>query len=127
MFSNAAMFGLMVSLCFGALFVRSALIIRVGSAAHYGGHNAISVAALRQRLAAEYQSTPIAVQLDSRLSAWSHDAPPTSLAPSQAHDAMQLHRACRMENCDRKRMAYWTLVADGRIRPDVRAERTAER
>lgn len=126
MIDNAALVGLMVSLWIGVVLTWHSLMVRVGSAAHYGGHDAVSVDELRRRIAAEEETNRVAVQMDSYLSAWSHDAPGISLTISQAHDVMQLHRECRMENCDRKRAAYWMLVAEGRIRPDGRAERTAE-
>ncbi|WP_040804063.1 hypothetical protein [Nocardia concava] len=97
------------------------------TAAHYGGRATISVGELHRRLNAERPSNQYTPQTNSWLSAWSHDAPEAPLTTAQAHDAMRLHRECRMDSCERKRAAYWALVADGRIRPDRRAERRAAR
>ncbi len=49
---------------------------------------------------------------------WPHEAPDEPMSVSDAHLAMQRHRSCRREECPRKRAAYHTLVAAGRLKPD---------
>lgn len=122
MIENAVLVGLMVALGIGAVLTWFSSMESVGTAAHFGRHDAVSVEELRRRIEAERHANQRAVQVNSWLTGWSHDAPESVLTAAQAYDVMQLHRECRMENCDRKRAAYWALVAEGRIRPDMRAE-----
>ncbi|MBF6175907.1 hypothetical protein IU476_31035 [Nocardia blacklockiae] len=49
---------------------------------------------------------------------WTHDAPAEPFTPNQAHKAMQQHRECPVEDCDRKRTAFQTLIEAGRVKPD---------
>ncbi|MBF6174024.1 hypothetical protein [Nocardia blacklockiae] len=49
---------------------------------------------------------------------WPHEAPEEPMSVSDAHLAMQRHRSCHREECPRKRAAYRTLVAAGRLKPD---------
>ncbi|MFE7801486.1 hypothetical protein [Nocardia sp. NPDC057440] len=57
------------------------------------------------------------------------DAPPEDAAAAfsidEAHTLMRTHRDCRVESCPWKRVAFQTLVAAGRIKPDLRSERYA--
>lgn len=50
---------------------------------------------------------------------WPHEEPDQPLSITEAHHAMQRHRACLREECDHKRSAWDILVAAGRIMPDV--------
>ncbi|GAB2728766.1 hypothetical protein [Nocardia thraciensis] len=50
--------------------------------------------------------------------AYTHTAPGRPFTVPQAHAAMQQHRACRQEDCPRKRAAYRTLVEARHIKPD---------
>ncbi len=51
-----------------------------------------------------------------------HRAPPAPFTVAEAHRAMQQHRGCRADACARKGAAFRTLVAEGRIVPDTRAD-----
>ncbi|MFQ6329861.1 hypothetical protein ACLMAL_27505 [Nocardia sp. CWNU-33] len=57
------------------------------------------------------------------------DAPPEDAAKAfsidEAHTLMRTHRDCRVESCPWKRVGFQTLVAAGRIKPDLRSERYA--
>ncbi|GAB0103095.1 hypothetical protein JMUB6875_20670 [Nocardia sp. JMUB6875] len=125
MTNNASTIGA-IALLVAMVLVGHFTMNRTGcTAAHYSGRATISVGELRRRLIAERPSNQPTLQTNSWLSAWSHDVPEAPLTAAQAHDAMRLHRQCQMDSCERKRAAYWALVADGRIRPDGRAERRA--
>lgn len=119
--------GPVLSLLVAALSTAYLVLARVRPvAAHHVGRGAVTVGDIRRRLAAEGAPTR-ALRVDSWLAAWSHGSPESDLTVAQAHDVMRMHRDCGMEACARKRVAYWTLVAQGRIRPDDRAERQARR
>ncbi|GAB2690376.1 hypothetical protein GCM10027089_09860 [Nocardia thraciensis] len=49
---------------------------------------------------------------------WTHTAPARPFTITQAHRVMQLHKACRREDCPRKRAAYQTLLDARRLKPD---------
>lgn len=49
---------------------------------------------------------------------WPHEMPEKALSIIEAHQAMQLHRNCRKEECARKRAAWDVLVESRRIVPD---------
>jgi hypothetical protein len=48
---------------------------------------------------------------------WTHAAPPRPFEIPEAHRAMQVHRECQLDDCDRKYAAYRALVRAGRITP----------
>lgn len=54
----------------------------------------------------------------TRILVWTHAAPARPFTAAQTHRVMQAHRACRREECPRKRAAYRTLVEAKRLRPD---------
>lgn len=127
MTNNASAVGV-IALVVAMVLIGHLATSRTGcTAAHYSGRATVTVSDLCRRLAAERPSNLPTPQTNSWLSAWSHDAPTAPLTTAQAHDTMQLHRQCGMDSCERKRAAYWALVAEGRIRPDGRAERRAAR
>ncbi|WP_378734711.1 hypothetical protein [Nocardia brasiliensis] len=47
-----------------------------------------------------------------------HATPATPLSIDQSHESMRVHRACSVDHCRRKAMAFNTLIAAGRIVPD---------
>ncbi|MEU2042490.1 hypothetical protein [Nocardia niwae] len=51
-----------------------------------------------------------------------HRPPEQPFTVEQAHRVMQGHRPCRADACPRKRAAFRTLVASGRVIPDSRAD-----
>ncbi|MEU6187351.1 hypothetical protein [Nocardia sp. NPDC047038] len=51
-----------------------------------------------------------------------HRPPDKPFTVEQAHRVMQGHRPCRADACPRKRAAFRTLVASGRVVPDSRAD-----
>ncbi|MFG1790436.1 hypothetical protein [Nocardia sp. NPDC049149] len=53
----------------------------------------------------------------------SHATPKTPLTIDHAHQAMRLHRACALDHCHRKALAFATLIAAGRIVPDSSRKR----
>ena len=55
--------------------------------------------------------------------AWSHEAPARPLTIAEAHDEMQWHRLCRIEDCARKAAAFAALVEGGRVKPDSTRQR----
>ncbi|MEU4345666.1 hypothetical protein AB0H00_31185 [Nocardia sp. NPDC023852] len=56
----------------------------------------------------------------------SHREPDQPFTIEQAHHAMQSHRQCRANTCPRKQAAFRTLVAAGRVVPDLRADGYAQ-
>ncbi|MBB5915107.1 hypothetical protein BJY24_003974 [Nocardia transvalensis] len=54
----------------------------------------------------------------TRILVWTHAPPGRPFTIPQAHRVMQLHKACRREDCPRKRAAYQTLRDAGRLKPD---------
>ena len=45
-------------------------------------------------------------------------APPREFTITEAHNVMQEHRTCGVDDCARKAAAFATLVAKGRVKPD---------
>lgn len=54
---------------------------------------------------------------------WVHDAQQEPFTVAEAHAEMQRHRACRAEDCRRKREAFCVLVRAGHATPDRRSEK----
>lgn len=50
---------------------------------------------------------------------WTHEAPDQPFMVDEAHRAMQVHRTCRLDGCDRKAVAFQTLIEAGRVTPDT--------
>lgn len=50
---------------------------------------------------------------------WTHDAPDRPFTADEAHREMQVHRSCRLDGCDRKAVAFQTLIEAGRVTPDT--------
>lgn len=50
---------------------------------------------------------------------WPHEKPERPLSVSEAHQAMQGHKACSLEHCPRKAAAHAALVAAGQLSPDL--------
>lgn len=50
-------------------------------------------------------------------SAYTHAAPGRPFEVQQAHEVMQAHRECSLDECPHKDAAYRALVEAGRIRP----------
>ncbi|WP_132369818.1 hypothetical protein [Nocardia alba] len=50
---------------------------------------------------------------------WTHDAPDRPFTADEAHREMQVHRSCRLDGCDRKAVAFRTLIEAGRVTPDT--------
>ncbi|WP_194832279.1 hypothetical protein [Nocardia sp. XZ_19_369] len=47
-----------------------------------------------------------------------HATPAGPLTITQAHESMRVHRACSVDHCRRKALAFNTLIEAGRIVPD---------
>lgn len=52
-----------------------------------------------------------------------HATPANPLTLDQAHESMRVHRACPIDHCRRKALAFNTLIAAGRIVPDSSRQR----
>lgn len=50
---------------------------------------------------------------------WPHEAPEQPFTRTQAHLAMQTHRGCQIDDCDRKAAAFHALVEFGAIKPSA--------
>ncbi|WP_280273838.1 hypothetical protein [Nocardia wallacei] len=49
---------------------------------------------------------------------WTHDAPAAPITDQHAHTIMQMHRACSVDDCPRKRFAWTRLIEAKKIKPD---------
>ncbi|BDT95731.1 hypothetical protein IFM12275_57070 [Nocardia sputorum] len=94
-----------------------------------GEQDDMSAQAIIDRVAAEWRAARErqrlrAEQPDAGMwpTGWPHEAPDTPLSVTEAHLAMQRHRACRTDQCPRKAAARQTLIEAGRMRPDTSRE-----